>query len=408
MYYPILGPKSRKKAIEKGLDCIVGQPEAKSILFDVLNSALARSDRACPVRLLVTGPAGEGKTSIIKAMAKTLGIPFVETDGTQLKNVSTLAKNMLEALAKEHSLPLNPEESETTAVYEMPPMIVLIDEAHEMSDSMQNSLLKATESNDGLLVALKANLILKCKAVTWVMATTNPGQFNGPLATRFAFEVPMYRSTPKEVSEIVYRSYMKKGFTQEMCDRIVYYSGKIPRVALLFAEKVHLYIKSNKPGDLIKAVEEVARRDRIDEFGMKYECRRILNLLQQYPDRGLLLRELISYLEADEQRLKNDYLAVLMSKPSCREESLVSRDDRYFISKEGINWLECQYPLHVASKVLHDYSNDNIRLIVEEFTSTLYRVVVYSHEGMVLQGAHCVSLKEAELLTQEARAAFNL
>jgi Holliday junction resolvasome RuvABC ATP-dependent DNA helicase subunit len=406
LLFPPLGPKGRKKAIEKGLANIVGQEEAKAALFDVLDAALSRHDHACPVRLLVTGPAGEGKTTLVKTMATILSVPFVELDGSQLKNINYLAKEILEALAKAHKLPPACEENKEAAFYYIPPTIILIDEAHAMSVDMQTSLLKATEANDGMLLATRAKLILNCSQVTWIMATTNPGDFTGPLVSRFAFEIPLYRSTAEQVAEIVFRKYQKKGFTPEACNRIVYYSGRIPRVALIFAEKVHLHMRSQKL-DALSAVEAIARRDRIDMFGMRYEWRRILELLNDH-EQGLLLRELVSHLECDEKRLKNDYLLALMLKPTARTSSLITRDDRYFITQEGRNWLRCPYPLFASSEVIARSSNSTLTLVVEQFGPTFYYIACYDLAGNILEAVTCETVEEAKAIFDTASAQYSL
>ena len=400
-----IGPKGRKKLIEKGLSKIVGQEEAKSLVFDVLDAALARCDRACPVRMLISGPASEAKTTLSKIMADILGIPFAQLDGTQLKNSGQLANAILECMAKMRLLPEKPFQKADITAYTVPPMVILIDEAHEMSNEMQNALLKPTEADDGMLIA--GRIVLNCRYATWIMATTNPGEFNGPLATRFSYRIRMYRSSPENVSEIVRRRFEKKKFTKEICDRIVYYAGQIPRVALLFAEKVQLHAASQKLS-LMEAVEAVARRDRIDEFGMHYDWHRLLYLLDQHEEHGLLLRELVSYLECDEAELKKEFLPALMSKPVCRNRSLITHEDRYFITKEGKNWLRAPYPWFIPSTLVAELANESMRLVAEKFTDALYCVTCYDLAGNVLEGVRCASLEETQTLIENAKETYKL
>ena len=146
----------------------VGQAEAVNQILPIIATAL---ELGMPENqaILFNGPPSTGKTKFARNLASSLEIEFVETDSNQIINVKSIfdiIKNVhgeLKLIGKRNGCPL----------YECPKTVFFIDEIHSLSPSMMDSLLKALESKDKVL--LMGDVCLDVSNILWIGATTERG-----------------------------------------------------------------------------------------------------------------------------------------------------------------------------------------------------------------------------------------
>lgn len=223
----------------------------------------------------IFGPSSAGKTTLARIYAEVVDLPFLEISPKSISSVDDLFEQIY-LKCEEEDLEL--KEVEKVNNYRLPPMIIFIDEVHALVNSVVNGLLKATEFNDSILVT-ERGIIIDCRNVTWIIATTDEGKLFDAFRTRFE-PIKLEYLTKKEISKIIRMN--NPDFSEEACDLIAHYNSRIPRKALSFARYVVMSAKMNqKP--LIDIIHEVARDEGIDQFGMNKIHLKILRELKKHP-----------------------------------------------------------------------------------------------------------------------------
>jgi hypothetical protein len=127
---------------------IVGQEEAKRQVRRLIEEAKGLS----PVRLteciIFTGPASTGKTLFSKTIAESLNLPYVETTGTSLQDTEQLFEQIDRSL---ESGGLSYEDKGIVAglpLRKYPPLVIFIDECHQLKRPVQDALLTMTEPEE--------------------------------------------------------------------------------------------------------------------------------------------------------------------------------------------------------------------------------------------------------------------
>jgi hypothetical protein len=85
---------------------------------------------------------------------------------------------------------------------------------------------------------------------------------------------------------------------------------------------------------MFDAIDIVAAREQIDEFGMRKQRVDILLALRDAPN-GCLLRSLVNATGCNQEELLNHWLVPLQVAPPG-SEPMVSFDQRYFITRTGL------------------------------------------------------------------------
>ena len=166
------------------LNHFVGNKEAVRRLSRAVFAALGKENRDCSdYSFALCGPASTGKTYLAKLFAKVLGIPFVVIEPQSVKKVQDIFNEIEKACVefKGHDISLVEYEGSR---YFLPPMVVFIDEVHNLKDSIVQGLLKATEPNDRLMVTENGYQV-KTDKVCWMIATTDRGDLFDAFDTRF-------------------------------------------------------------------------------------------------------------------------------------------------------------------------------------------------------------------------------
>lgn len=286
------------------LKSVIAQDDALETVTDLCFLALGRADRCLPLSICFIGGPSTGKTFLARALKDVLGTPYAETDASRLKNPDSLIDTMLEAWSK-RGIALSPSQVyDSTEVYRMEPMVCFIDEIHGLSRGVQDSFLKALERGDGMLFGKKR--VVDCRRVTFVGGTTEWGHLGEAFRTRMR-PIQLYPYTAADVEEMVHR---RKRWDRGLCARVVHYAGTVPRECRDFCDM--LEAAAARQGCGIEGVlVEVARREGIDEWGMRRQRVAILQACRQ----PVLLRHLAGSTGIPAEDLLKVWLPPMLTAP---------------------------------------------------------------------------------------------
>lgn len=187
---------------------VVGQSDAINVL------TAHRRNKTLPHAYLFSGPSGCGKTTIARIVAgwlKCSPMDFKEINAADLTGVG----NVREIINKISMTPMGGGKSR----------VYLFDEAHELSKSAQNALLKPVEEPPA--------------HVYFMLATTQPTDILPTLRNRCC-HVPVKALSPRDCGNLVKRVAKAEGIrlSEDVLDRIVEAADGSARQALVFLADV--------------------------------------------------------------------------------------------------------------------------------------------------------------------------
>lgn len=203
------------------LDEMVGQTETVARIRIAIGGARARGVRA--PHLLLSGPAGHGKTTLARIVAQETDGPLVEAPGPTLRRAGDVAGILTAA---------------------EPNTVLFIDEIHRLPAIVEEILYEAMEDGS---ISVTVGSGPSARAVTLhlppfvlVGATTRPGSLSAPLRDRFGLNLTMAPYTDEELSLIVARAWDRNGalYTDEACSAVGERSKGVPRLAIHLAQRV--------------------------------------------------------------------------------------------------------------------------------------------------------------------------
>ena len=263
---------------------IVGQDEAKRQIRRLLKEAKGLSPIRLSDSIIFTGPASIGKTLFSKTIAESLMLPYVETTGTSLKSVEQLFEQIdkvldIEGLSYEEAghhggLPLR----------NYPPLVIFIDECHQLKRPIQDALLTMTEP---LTMAEPSDrraplqyFVADMSSATFLFATTDIGLIEKALKTRCR-EINLKPYEIEDIVEIIGRIY--KGWSLEVRKLIAMAGRLTPRIAKEKAKDLDRILKQDysgqKPNESI-VVEIMDKEWGQDRLGMTDRDRRYLSVIE--------------------------------------------------------------------------------------------------------------------------------
>lgn len=252
----------------------IGNEQAVRKLMRIDFAALQRYNHCCAdVNLAFIGKAGCGKTALVRRHMFANNLPSVEIHPKAVKKVGDIFTEV-KRVCNNHDLAL----VETKNGQIIPPINLFIDEVHALSNTVVQALLKATEANDRFVVTEEGERY-DCKNIHWIIATTDRGLLFDAFDTRFT-KINLSLYTKDQIAKIVKMNY--KDFTDEACNLVSHYCGKVPREAIAFAKEMQLE-KNMTNCDWETAANVVARDNEIDEFGISYKRLAVLKAIAQRP-----------------------------------------------------------------------------------------------------------------------------
>ena len=282
------------------LESLIGQAELRARLQIVMAGARLRESK--PPHILLSGPAGTGKTTLAGIIAKELGAKLVTTTGPALRRASDLAGILFSLEA-------------TDGV----PAVLFIDEIHQMPALVEETLYEVLE--DGKLSVVTGSsesarsVSLDVPALVCVGATTKPGALSKPLRDRFGFHAATAPYTDEELAEIVAREWRRFGSdATEGAALLVGRRAKgVPRIALHLAARV-MDVAAILEGGI---TEESARRA-LEAFGVgdggldETDWRILETLCVTFRGRAVGLEALAQALDVDAATIEREHEGALV------------------------------------------------------------------------------------------------
>ena len=242
----------------------IGQDRLKQNLRILIDAARKRGET--PEHILLSGPAGLGKTSMAHVIAREMQAEIRITSGPAIERVGDLASILTNLL---------------------PGDILFIDEVHRINKTVEETLYPAMESRKLDIIIGKgpsARIIqLDLPQFTLIAATPRAGLLSSPLRSRFsggAFRLDFY-SLP-DMQRILRRSASILGVTLETpaLERIARVSRFTPRVANRLLKRTRDYAEVHGQGVITDAMACLAfELLSIDDMGLDAMDRRILETI---------------------------------------------------------------------------------------------------------------------------------
>lgn len=257
---------------------IVGQEEAKRQIRRLLEEAKGLSPVRLSETIMFTGPASTGKTLFSKTIAESLKLPYIETTGTSLRTVEQLFEQIESALGFEDSSYEEIGHSGGLPLRKYPPLVIFIDECHQLRRPVQDALLTMTEPSERR--AILREFVADMSNATFLFATTDIGLIVKPLRTR-AREINLRPYEIEEIAEIISRIY--RGWSLEVRNIIAMAGRLTPRIAKERAKDLDRILKqdynSQKPSENV-VVEIMEKEWGQDRLGMTNRDKRYLTIVE--------------------------------------------------------------------------------------------------------------------------------
>jgi Holliday junction resolvasome RuvABC ATP-dependent DNA helicase subunit len=316
----------------------IGNEEAVRRMSRAIFSAYGNEDHNCSdYSFALCGPPSTGKTHLVKLFAETLRIPFVIIEPQTTKKVQDIFDEIEKTCENYESkgfekggLALFDSGNNT---YTPPPMVVFIDEVHNLKSSVVQGLLKATEPSDRLMITEKG-LTVHTNNICWIIATTDRGDLFDAFDTRFQ-KISLRLYSKKEMAQIIKMS--NPDWDEEVCLLVANYNPQVPREALAFARDMRVEHEIN-PVDWKSVAKIVAEDHGIDSFGLTHVRLSVLKALGQSP---MSCSQLPFVAHVKEEELRKYIMPPLLARTPDQQIPLVTVSSKgYTITVAGIEELD--------------------------------------------------------------------
>ncbi len=243
----------------------IGQDHVKQNLRVLIDAAKKRGE---PMEhILLSGPAGLGKTSLAHLVAREMNTSIRVTSGPAIERVGDLAAILTNLI---------------------PGDILFIDEVHRLNKLIEEVLYPAMESRTLDIIIGKGpsarTIQIDLPPFTLVAATTRAGLLSGPLRSRFGASYRLDFYTAEDLGTIITRSSAILGtpIEADAIRRIARSSRFTPRVANRLLKRARDYAQVHGTG---RITDDIAQKTLtlldIDELGLEPMDRSILTVITQ-------------------------------------------------------------------------------------------------------------------------------
>ncbi len=276
----------------------VGQNELVSRLRIVMRGARAR-DALAP-HVLLSGPAGTGKTTLAGIVARELGAKLVTVNGPSLRRPGDLAAVLADF-----------DKDATTVLF--------VDEIHRIPTVVEETLYEAMEDRT-LSILIGKNeaaraVTLALAPFVVVGATTKPGALSQPLRDRFGFHGVTTLYGVGDLSQIVAREWERQGHTPDIGAALVTARAAkgTPRVAIHLATRVLDVCALREVEVTQRQAREALSAFGIDGDGLDEIDRKILAALTgPFKGRAVGLLALAQALDMDPMTIEREHEGALV------------------------------------------------------------------------------------------------
>ena len=263
----------------------IGQDHLKKNLRILLDAAKKRKETV--EHVLLSGPAGLGKTSMAHLIAREMNTNIRVTSGPAIERVGDLASILTN---------LTPYD------------ILFIDEAHRLNKLIEEVLYPAMESRTIDIVIGKGpsarTIQIELPPFTLIAATTRVGLLSGPLRSRFGTSFRLDFYSQQDIETILKRSarILNIGAEDAAIAVIARASRFTPRVANRLLKRVRDYAQVHGSGfitsDLAQKTLDLLD---IDHKGLEPMDRRILSIIISTFGGGPVGKQAIAAASSEEE-----------------------------------------------------------------------------------------------------------
>jgi len=252
-------------------DDFIGQVDSIKKIRIAIDSVKARNQ---PLgHILINGPAGTGKTTLVQIIANELGVDVISTIGNNIQK-DTDVLDLVRRCSKRNSV-----------------NILFIDEIHTIAPRAQNNLLTCLEDRTITVKQGNHSQRFGFTPITIIGATTDPGGLLNPVYDRFLYKLVLDLYTISELKEVVKFCISKLDFVESITDEaaleVARRSKGVPRIAINLCSTTirEVAIKNNKKEIDIGITEEAFDVLDLDENGLytKTDIKILKHLFSIYP-----------------------------------------------------------------------------------------------------------------------------
>lgn len=256
----------------------IGNSQAVRTLQRGLGVALTKRPVMLDRTYLLEGPPSTGKTDLAKRMAKVLGLPLLAIDGKAIRTRESLFGMIDDALSARELQAMPKGRQGGLDLYVYPPFAVLIDEVHQMSDRVQQSLLTALEKDDrSVVLEGRGRHVASVRGSCFILATTKPAALDNALRSRTT-PVPLERYSTEEVLAMLQARYSH--LSDGVAASISGVCRSMPRIAFAIADDLREEVLWGDHRSPTEALKNVLRdRGILTTTGLTRKDIRYLNAL---------------------------------------------------------------------------------------------------------------------------------